>query len=1075
MRPIYLEIEGLQSYKTLQKIDFEKLIENGLFGIFGSTGSGKSTVLDAITLALYGKVSRASRGTQGIMNNECDRMRVMFEFSMLEKGTRNRYRIERVYSRKSETGYDIKIARMFRTGEDGDLPIAEKTTDIDNAVRELIGLEYEDFTRAVVLPQNKFQDFLTMEKSKKLAMLERLFGLSEYGEKLAESVKVKIYDLEKEYENVKGQLSAIEHSDDQAYANAKEKFAEKEKQREIAIARHKTVEEEYVKVKDLYETSVNIIKLENELKESLSETDYFERLKSKVMLSRKAKEIEPLWDTYKKDAGEKKQLEKMAEEFSVKLENTVELLERTENRKNIAMQNADISLPKLYDKKAKLEQGTGLQIKFDSLTESIAEKEEKAEQLKETLLKVTESKNKAQIRKNEINVAIGEFDEFFSQNKPKLARRTLLLEGQKFENEAIKAAEKSETLKNEHERILSDVRNCERDIEETGKVCTELVEKYEKRRASVESTINQYKSIKADYLEEKAKIEEEMRALLQEETAYRIAQKLEDAVPCPVCGSMHHPSPAELNEESAARIEECKAEIEGYEQHIEDTERIILGFTNGYNNEQKAEVLIEIETLNRQIAAAETKLELLGQQLETLKQRCLETEKAYEQAEKESISKKNVLSRFKLENNLGEIASELAMLSDIEEKINSTEKDNIELCNERDALIDEFSKLLEKQGQLETEIAVTQSTAIEQKLTLREVENQLAEIVSEGTVYDEIERVNGEISVLVKEKEDSAKQLEIHKQAAEQLQSDILVTKEKIQHKTEVLDENEKRILAVLEGTDINSPDIILQARLSDEMENNYNIEISRYEEKVSKLRTMIAVSREKLAGKTVTATEYDTVSKNYEKACAKRDEELSGYEVAKNELEKTEESHRKWKIVSESHGKLSKDLESFNCIKKLIAGNKFVEYVAEESLRYVLAEASEILSSLTRNRYRIELGGESEFIVKDYLAGGAYRGVGTLSGGETFLTSLSLAVALSKQIQLKGQSPLEFFFLDEGFGSLDGELLDTVINSLEKLSSESRVIGVVSHLKELQERIPRKLFVEKDGDNSSSTKLQYA
>ena len=94
MRPIYLEIEGLQSYKTLQKIDFEKLIENGLFGIFGSTGSGKSTVLDAITLALYGKVSRASRGTQGIMNNECDRMRVMFEFSMLEKGTRNRYRID---------------------------------------------------------------------------------------------------------------------------------------------------------------------------------------------------------------------------------------------------------------------------------------------------------------------------------------------------------------------------------------------------------------------------------------------------------------------------------------------------------------------------------------------------------------------------------------------------------------------------------------------------------------------------------------------------------------------------------------------------------------------------------------------------------------------------------------------------------------------------------------------------------------------------------------------------------------------------------------------------------------------
>ena len=107
MKPIYLEIEGLQSYKALQKIDFEKLLENGLFGIFGSTGSGKSTVLDAITLALYGKVSRASRGTQGIMNNESERMRVMFEFSMLDGSERKRFRIERVYGRKNENGCEI--------------------------------------------------------------------------------------------------------------------------------------------------------------------------------------------------------------------------------------------------------------------------------------------------------------------------------------------------------------------------------------------------------------------------------------------------------------------------------------------------------------------------------------------------------------------------------------------------------------------------------------------------------------------------------------------------------------------------------------------------------------------------------------------------------------------------------------------------------------------------------------------------------------------------------------------------------------------------------------------------------
>ncbi len=1075
MKPIYLEIEGLQSYKALQKIDFEKLLENGLFGIFGSTGSGKSTVLDAITLALYGRVSRASRGTQGIMNNESERMRVMFEFSMLDGSERKRFRIERVYGRKNEHACEIKTARMFLLGENGDLPLAEKATDIDDAVRELLGLEYEDFTRAVILPQNKFQEFLSMEKSKKLAMLERLFGLSEYGEKLSERVKVKIYDLEKEYENVKGQLSAIENSDDEALAAAKEKFAEKEKQKETAVNRHKAVEEEYLKVKDLYETSVNIVKLENDLKESLSEQDYFERLKSKVALSRKARDIEPLWDTYKKDAAEKKALEKKEEELVLGVERTNDQIARTESRCNSAAQNAEVNLPKLYERKSKLEQGTGLQQKFDALTLSIAEKQAKAEELRELLLHVTGDKNKNQIRRTEINSIIGEFDSFFAENKPKLARRTLLLEGQRLEDEQAKATEAAENAKKEFEGLKAECIQLETNITETEALYAELSEKYEKRTASIEGTINQYKSIKADYVEEKARLEEEVRALLQEETAYRIAQKLEDAVPCPVCGSMHHPAPAKLNEESAARLEECRSEIARYEQEIEDTDRIILGFTNGYNNQQKAEVLVEIEELRNKLATASTKKEMYEEQLEGKKKRRDEAEKLWESTEKVRIIKKNAFSSFMLANRFDNLAEELAKLADVEEKIQSTEKENFELCRERDELTDEFNKLLEKQGQIETETAVTETAAAEQKGTLKEVENQLSALVSEGTVYEEIERVKGEISVIIKEKDESAAQLEAHKKTLEEMQSELLVVKEKISHKHQLLEENEKRILAVLEGTEITSPDIILQARLSDEMEGNYNIEINRHEEKVAKLRTMIAVSREKLSGKTVTATEYDTVSKNYDKACAKRDEEISGYEVAKAELEKMEENHRKWKAVSESHGRLSRDLESYNSIKKLIAGNKFVEYVAEESLRYVLGEASEILSSLTHGRYRIELGSESEFVIKDYLAGGSYRGVGTLSGGETFLTSLSLAVSLSKQIQLKGQSPLEFFFLDEGFGSLDGELLDTVIGSLEKLADGNRVIGVVSHLKELQERISRRLCVERDENNSSSVHLEYA
>ena len=1075
MKPIYLEIEGLQSYKTLQKIDFEKLMKNGLFGIFGHTGSGKSTVLDAITLALYGKVSRAARGTQGIMNNECDRMRVLFEFSILTGEERNKYRIERTYARKNETSYDIKTARMFLCRNSETIPLAEKSTDIDAAVKELIGLEYEDFTRAVVLPQNKFQEFLNLEKSKKLAMLERLFGLEEYGEKLAESVKVKLYELEKEFENVKGQLSAITGADDEALSAARTKFENLKSQKDTELLKHKAVEEEYFKVKDLYETSINIIKFENDLKEGIQEKDYYERIKSKVTLSRKAKDIEPLWESYKDIAKEIKRLETSLEEISNNIIHNDDQIDRTSSALKIASQNAETTLPGLYEQKAKLDQGKGLQDKYDFLLKEIEKNSEKTEVLKENILKITEEKNKIQISRNEISASIGKFDQFFNDNKPKLARRSVLMEGQRLENEYTAAKKEAETAKIYLDKLADEISRTENSIKESEAKSEELIIRYNKRKSSVESTINQYKSFKEDYIQAKSVLEEEVERLRIDETAYRIATTLEDASPCPVCGSMHHPAPARLNEQNVKRMEECKAEIKKNEQEIEEAEKIILGFTNGYNNDKKSDILIEIDQLGREIAATQTKSELLTEKLEEKQTEYNKAKMSYDTLERISIEKNNVLSRYLLSGGITNISEELSTLSDIVDVIGNNEKEVMALREKSESLLNEFNEVIKKQGQLETELAVLNSTNIQNNQTVKELSTQLGSLVSEGSVYDEIEKISASINQLLSERDNNRNLLEELKTTKETLIRDKEVTKEKLENRKVILDDTEKRILELLDGTGITSPNVILQAKLSEEMENNYNIEISQYEEKITKLRTVIAVSREKLAGKTVTATEFDTISKRYEKVSAKRDEIISGLEVAKNELEKLEESNRKWKNVSKSHIKLREDIESYTLIKKLISGNKFVEYIAEESLRYVLAQASEILGKLTGGRYRIELGPDSEFVVKDFFADESYRGVSTLSGGETFLTSLSLAVALSKQIQLKGKSPLEFFFLDEGFGSLDSELLETVLNSLEMLVTETRAIGLVSHLKELQERIPCRLYVKKDEFNSSKAIIETA
>ena len=157
-----------------------------------------------------------------------------------------------------------------------------------------------------------------------------------------------------------------------------------------------------------------------------------------------------------------------------------------------------------------------------------------------------------------------------------------------------------------------------------------------------------------------------------------------------------------------------------------------------------------------------------------------------------------------------------------------------------------------------------------------------------------------------------------------------------------------------------------------------------------------------------------------------------------------------------------------------MVKGKKFVEYAAREKLMYVAKEASRQLKEITNGVYGLELYESGEFYIRDYKNGGILRSAGSLSGGELFLASLSLALALSSQIQLKGTAPLEFFFLDEGFGTLDEPLLDVVMDSLEKLQNDRRRVGIISHVESLKTRIPVKLMVKPAEAGKGGSRIWY-
>ncbi len=182
---------------------------------------------------------------------------------------------------------------------------------------------------------------------------------------------------------------------------------------------------------------------------------------------------------------------------------------------------------------------------------------------------------------------------------------------------------------------------------------------------------------------------------------------------------------------------------------------------------------------------------------------------------------------------------------------------------------------------------------------------------------------------------------------------------------------------------------------------------------------------------------------------------------VKKSELARKKDMLVQKKALQED---LERAIERYNVyeqIRKLVSANKFVEFLAEEYLQNIALGASGRLLSLTDGRYFLKYE-EGNFSVGDNFNGGMARGTHTLSGGETFLVSLSLALALSAEICAKSLRPIEFFFLDEGFGTLDEKLVDTVMDSLERLKNENFSVGIISHVEELKHRIESKLLIEK-------------
>lgn len=1176
MKPIKLELMGLNSYTDKQTIDFEKLTSRGLFGIFGNTGSGKSTILDAITIALYGDISR---DTTDYINSSCDKAIVKYEFEIGSKNNRKRYFVERTIKNSATGGTKTSRVLLGEIKDSGDLNVlADKVGEVKSKIQDIIGLTSDDFTRSVVLPQGKFSEFLKLQDRDRRKMLERIFNLEKYGEKLSNKVKARRNEAKEKMTSLNGKLSQHEGITEELYDETREellqsKKMEKVKNEDLAIA-----EKEFEENKIVFEDQKSLQKyIDRKSQIDLKEKEINIKRES-IERSERGETIIPHINDIKileKDIYENSNEVQRLEGIITNIKKEIDLLSI---RYEDAKKEKNEKIPLLIEEKGKLQRGIELEEKIEILNSSIKELKKEIDietKEKEELTKlITDLQNQVdskykKIQDNNKNIeslristqlkesifeAYNKEEELKKIGAEREENKTLLkdvnkrIEDLRFKNIDVEKNKSSVNVKLkrllDHQETLN--RSCpgdnkiilsEKEYLHNLKSRLENTKDYEKQINSIKDDLNKNEKSKFDnqrYLNESSiklerinkaidDLKEEQRNLIYQNMASYLRQELKDNEPCPVCGSIHHEKIyTSANFEEAKLVEEKIKKLEDeYSKEKRDYDELALK-----NREINSFESIKRKTLNElesklgdyNSSSLEKEIDIKQKELKILEEKV----SSWEEDKNKTIEEIYKIKDLKYDVEKEEVK--------IKENLNLDRKLSIELKDKIDNLNNKYDNLnLEYLG-LKSKVKV----------------NDLAAKVKEiGENEKKVEKLNKEMSILNKEKEDIDKEYkekeslfneidkklsnlvqhrdtkykelknkeeELNKIAkgispAKLLQSTIdnidrITNNEKelheeITNKKHSFDENSKlksskdgvlsqakkqlesktqTLTTLLIDNKFDSVNSVEKAILPKEEKDKYKGEIEYFDEETKYLIVKISDLNKKLNGRSIKPEEFDNLhisinSLKNEIAALRKD--IGSKE---NELKNIEKSLLSIKELTKDIKNVEHELSLLDEINKLIMGNKFVEYVATNQLKYIALEASKRLGVITRGRYALEIDENLNFIMRDNMNGGQRRSVDSLSGGETFLTSLSLALALSSQIQLKGSSPLEFFFLDEGFGSLDTELLEVVIESLENLHNDQLSIGIISHVEELKNRVPVKLLVSPcDVGKGSRVKIEYS
>ena len=1028
MIPVRLTIKGIYSYQQEQTIDFTELTSANLFGIFGPVGSGKSTILEAISFALYGETERLSQRdnrSYNMMNLKSDELFIDFIFGSGKN--RDEYRFM-VSAKRNKSNFE-KISSFSRDAYwkvNGDWQAIES-----NSIDQITGLSYENFKRTIIIPQGKFQEFLQLGNKDRTQMLKELFSLGKY-ELFYQVASIEKKNKEKQF-NIEGQLLQIDETSPEII-EAEESTLKGLEAEAVLLNRDfqkkQKIELELQKLKELFEkTAVQksvFEKLESEeqsyqkLESRINEYEYC-LLNFKDLLARRREGVTRVEISESELKSHREQLNLIKSKLENEEETFQKLKHEFDNRETLKQQSEELQ---------KIARVKTLEKRSEELQEQINKNDTAYQDSKSSIKELQGKYKKLTLTLKEKRKTMPDFNVLTAVSGWFTNRKQMLTTLDKLKREGERIAVELKQLESKKNQVVS-------------MVLIDLITG-EIEKKSIQEVASELEQGKVEIEKQKKEIEHEIEHLLVQEKLDEFADNLVDGEPCPLCGSKEHSH---------------VLSVENVEQKLKTT------------RQNKAEFEDRLNSINETLQ----KLKIISTQLKTQND-LLSTKQTEIDAENEKLKKhqtKFVWSDYSLDHE-DLVKKTFEKANQLKIEIDDEEKELEQLQNKSESEIEQQDKIKEALDGIKDEKTKLDSE-IQTLLGL------LKHLAFDDYIGTSVEEMTNKVQELTN------KVAQIEKQYLELEEKIIHLRKEK-DKLPGTIEAGEKTIKEYQHS--LNE----IERKLNDKIEKSKYLNIGEIESvlheefDVEKQKKAVSQFKQELYTARVKYDELfqQTKDKSYDEVKHKQlHQEL---EKLKDRLEQLNEDIGKQKAVIQrlrealtTREKLEIELDSLklrgddiNTLKQLFKGSGFVNYVSTVYLQNLCKAANERFYQLTRKQLRLEISENNTFQVRDFLNEGKVRSIKTLSGGQTFQAALSLALSLAESIQQFNESKQNFFFLDEGFGSLDKEALQVVFDTLKSLQKEKRIIGIISHVEDLQQEVDTYLKIMNDEENGSIIKPSW-